>query len=240
MIQHSESKSQRGFTLVELMIAMTFITFLLFAIAAAVMQIGSIYNKGITMKSVNQAGRAVVADMKQTIGQSSTIKYLQQPSNAAGVTGVTGGRLCTGQYTYIWNIYSRVISNVAHNPPNKYDGSPDKPLHLVKLNDPGAEFCSDEGADNLIPTTGATELLSDNDLGVQAFKMEQLSQKNATGSALYSVSLTLNNAEEGAISGEVDTLGQCKPPSEDASYQDYCAVNQLDFIVRTGNEGGKG
>lgn len=91
--------NKRGFTLIELMLAMTFVSALLLAIAMTVIQISNVYTRGLTLKEVNQAGRTISTELKRGISQSAPFavpgpKYVVQP---------WGGRLCVGQYSYIWN-----------------------------------------------------------------------------------------------------------------------------------------
>ena len=105
----------RGFTLIELMLAMTFIAFLLVAIAMVTVQISNIYNKGITLREVNQAGRSVADEIQRSISSSIpfdvTPKVDASPATAASkyVVRDGGGRLCLGQYTYAWN-YGKSIA----------------------------------------------------------------------------------------------------------------------------------
>ena len=64
---------QRGFTLIELMLAMTFISVLLLAIAMTIIQIGNIYNKGTTVKEINQAARAIADDVSRSASAASAL-----------------------------------------------------------------------------------------------------------------------------------------------------------------------
>lgn len=56
-------KQEQGFTLVELSLSMAFIAMLLLGIALLTIQISAIYNKGLTMRSVNESGRLIAKDM---------------------------------------------------------------------------------------------------------------------------------------------------------------------------------
>lgn len=242
------NRQSSGFTIVELMIAMAFIALLLLAIAATVMQVGGIYNKGVTMQSVNQSGRAIVTDMKRTIGESqpfdTTTKYRPQ-GDPRSAEGYTGGRLCTGVYTYVWNIGKNIKRTNPADPfspldpasqANKYDGTDSqKMVRLVKVRDNGGQYCLGD-AQGPITTAGAVELLSEGNLAVQNFSIERVTTNMASGTALYSVRVTISNADTEAIS-TVDN--QCKPPSEDITLQNYCAVNEFEFTARAGNKGGQ-
>lgn len=242
MIQLRSSNSDKGFTVVELMIAMAFISLLLLAIIMTVMQVGAIYSKGITMKSVNQAGRIVVADMKRTIGESGvTITYKpHERGNDAGNPIYDAGRLCTGVYSYIWNIGTFIGSDPSdpNFQVNKYTGTDDdrkKPLRLTKVKDSGGRYCQGDGTDG-IPRSDAVELLSESELAVQDFHIERVTDNLASGTALYSVRITISNAETEAI----DTVDNtCRPPSEEPTLQNFCAVNEFAFTARAGSGGGQ-
>ena len=113
-------KHQKGFTLVELMLSIGFVGSLLVLIALITIQIMGLYNKGLTLKEVNEVSRVVVRDMQQSItgADAFRINYtdagvqrspvsLQEAIELGGdadyYSNPAGGRLCTGVYTYIWN-----------------------------------------------------------------------------------------------------------------------------------------
>lgn len=264
----TQRRNDNGFTLVELMTAMAFVAFLLLAIAGVVIQMSNIYNKGVIMASVNQAGRAVVSDMKRTVGEGqvfdpATAYYSQNGPSISdpAVTRQQGGRFCTGAYTYVWNIGTEVKTDSNDNildQANKYDDliTPYTPLRFVRLRDVGGQYCAKNASGALVNThikkSDATEMFADSSLMVQCFHINRLedcdptsntplvppsrltSNGSANGQELYSISMLISNADKAAI----DTVGNCKEPSQDATYQNYCAVNEFDFTVHTGNNGG--
>src|SRR5690554_2740424 len=101
---------QQGFTLIELTLAMAFISVLLLTIALTIMPIATIYNRGMTYKEVNQAARDVADDLRRSVRNSgvftisttgaNTTDYVTLRNNA---NVVIGGRLCLGSTSYIWN-----------------------------------------------------------------------------------------------------------------------------------------
>lgn len=117
------NKSTKGFTIIELMIAVGFIGVLLVAITLVILQIMSLYNKGLTLKEVDSVSRLVVRDMQQSIASSSRFSISYTETDASGTAtvktaktlaeaseksvdyynNVAGGRLCTGDFSYIWN-----------------------------------------------------------------------------------------------------------------------------------------
>ena len=50
---------KKGFTLIELMLAMSFISVLLLSIAMVGIQAGKMYSRGIVLRDVNKAGRDI-------------------------------------------------------------------------------------------------------------------------------------------------------------------------------------
>lgn len=232
------NQRHQGFTLVELMVAMAFVSVLMLAIAMAVIQISNIYNKGLTMRAVDQAGRALSTEIRQTLSQSepfrvdTALRYQKYPESSS--TAPDGGRFCTGTYTYIWNFGKSMKA-----PINKYLLS-DEEIRFVKVRDNGGVYCAD-------PTRGivrsdAVELLSggDRDLAIQKLQVTQLADDPSTRQALYRVVLEIGTNSEDTLYrsdalNSVDT--SCKPPSDDASMDDFCAVNLFDFTAQAGNKG---
>lgn len=228
-----------GFTLIELLLAMAFVSILLLSIASTVIQISGIYNKGLTMKAVDQAGRAISQDIRQSIAGSEpfNVNTAFRTQSARGDTSkVAGGRLCTGVYTYVWNTGKYLNEQI-----NKYSFSKDE-IRLVRVRDNGGQYCAD--LTKQIQRKDATELLSagDMNLAIQSFKVTQLANDPSIGQALYRVVMELGTNNQDTLE-QVQTLTtldtSCRPPNDDASLQEFCAVNQFDFTVQAGNKGGQ-
>lgn len=115
--------TQQGFTLIELMLGIAFVGSLLVLIALIIIQIMGLYNKGLTLKEVNEVSRIVVRDMQQSVSSADAFrlqyvkdnaptyaKTLQEAVSPGGnnsqvdyYSNDAGGRLCTGVYSYVWN-----------------------------------------------------------------------------------------------------------------------------------------
>lgn len=226
----------RGFTIIELMLAMSFVAMLLLAIAMVTMQIGRIYNKGTTLRQVNQAGRAISDELQRSISNSAMFVVTPGPSSRFVLQGTeaeqTGGRLCVGRYAYIWNT-GRSLAEEAGGP-NKYTtGS--APVRFVKVPDSGASLCADPS--KKIVQSDAIDMLDsgDRNLAIQKFSITPQATDGTTGQALYAVSFVVGTNERAQlVTGDTS----CKPPAEAAGGEDYCAVNQFDIIARAGNKAG--
>ncbi|MDB5168251.1 MAG: hypothetical protein JWO55_509 [Candidatus Saccharibacteria bacterium] len=231
----------KGFTLIELMLAMTFISILLIAIAMTTIQITSIYTKGITLREVNQAGRAVSDDLQRSI--SSTIPFDVTPKTASPATADSkyvkrdgGGRLCIGRYTYAWN-YGDSIAGASGAPTlfNKYNDN--STVRFAKVSDPSASLCDDPKLS--IKRSDATEMLTggDRDLVLHSFEIARNLPDDTTGQAIYAISIVIGTNDTQQL---MTNNTSCKAPADATDDQNYCSVNQFDIVVRAGNKAGGG
>lgn len=232
--------SKNGFTLIELMLAMTFISILLMAIAMTTIRIGEIYDKGITLREVNQSGRSISNEFQRSISSSAPfgvtpkVDDSDDTANSQYVVREGGGRLCLGQYSYAWN-YGEALAGGADASLifNRYENG--QPVNFAKISDASSALCSDIEAN--IERDDATEMLTSGDrqLALQSFDITQGAHDPMTGQAIYAVTMFIgtNDREQLTTSG-----GSCQPPSEGVGAEDYCAVNRFDLIVRAGNQAG--
>jgi prepilin-type N-terminal cleavage/methylation domain-containing protein len=218
---------RRGFTLIELMLAMSFVSLLLLAIAMTTMEIGRIYNKGVTLKSVNQVGRDISDELQRTIAAGVpfdvSTHYVSQPNG--------GGRLCLGSYSYVWNYGAAIAGAGGAKPMNVYADSNDV-IRFAKVNDTNAGLCSVPYPK--ITRANAVELLTggDHDLVIHRFDVAAQAKDDVSGQALYSITMTLGTNDQTTLaSGNTS----CRPPATSGGNEDFCSVNQFDIIARAGN-----
>lgn len=238
-------KQNRGFTLVELLLAMSFVSMLLMAITMTVVQLTNIYTKGLTMRAVAQTGQTVTQDIRRSIEAARTLDVGSeggggqnfQPVVAVGgdINNPDGGRLCTGSYSYIWN-----NGKALTDPVNKYEDSEDL-IRLVKVVDNGSLYCAD--AARPIDKATAVEMLSggDRELAVQSFAIKQVATSPDSGQALYFITMEIGTNDQDALERQASLISidtSCRPPAEGVKLDDYCAVNKFEFTARAGNAGG--
>lgn len=275
---HQKTK-QQGFTIIEITIAMAFIATLLISVMLVGMQLISLYNKGLTIKDVNTVARHTVRDMQDSVAASkSSIKlvddsggYSTNLANASSkglhyFNSSSGGRLCTGSFTYIWN-YQAAFNGYNPGAPAGIngdtqfirDGAVFKPIRFVKVSDERRDLCSykDSGADGeqnkgtRIPDSYTSKLQDvfgegDRNLVLYTFEItspeslvfttdnqhEAASVNTNMYSSFYTFSLTVGSS---LFPEDVTTTNECAPPPDSKdTYVEYCAINQLDFVARTG------
>ena len=232
MNQQIKKISERGFTLIELMLAMTFISVLLIAIAMTTIQISNIYNKGITLREVNQAGRTISDDLQRSIGNSISFDPAST-DNPVYINLNGGGRLCTGKYSYLWNYGKAISTGAVTNQVNQYDDTGAGYIRFAKAVDSDSSLCKNGGSEKP-KQADVTELLAsgDRDLAVHSFTISRTANEPSTGQAMYAISFVLGTNDQSVLTTN-DT--SCRPPSEAQGGEDYCSVNQFDIVARAGN-----
>jgi type II secretory pathway pseudopilin PulG len=239
---------KQGFTIIELMLAMAFVSALLIAIAMTVIQIGNIYNKGITYKDVNQAGRSIASELQRSIAESASFSIDAADNHYVIQKGdndeTLGGRLCLGQYSYIWN-YGKYIQSGDSRINTYVDAdSSTSPIRFVKVLDPNTSYCvANSGVYPKINKANAVELLvvgqgsgsNQHDLALHSFTISSNPpQDSKTGQGLYSIEFLLGTNEQTALMG--DSAGtECRPPNDPLSDVSYCSVNKFNVVARAGN-----
>lgn len=229
-MNHSTNK---GFTIIELMLAMSFVAFLMLAIAMTTIQISNIYTRGITLREVNQVGRAVIDDLQRTVGASAPFDVATNYK-----TQTNGGRLCLGAYTYVWNTGAALEAGGAGI--YKYNDAGNTPVHFARVADAGSNLC--KTPTSVINKAQSTELLmsGERDLAIHSLSVNAGAKTAALGEGqgLYAITMVIgtNGGSELITSGN----GSCKPPADAEGEQEYCSVNQFSVIVRAGNNAEKG
>lgn len=232
MIQRAKRQTQQGFTLIELVLAMSFIAVLLLAIAMTIIQIGNIYNRGMTVKEVNQAGRAIGVEFSRDFTASESFSLAPGDRRYVTTRG-TGGQLCMGQYSYIWNL-GKSITPSATNIAKLEDGSA---VRFVRVNDNGGRYCLDANAyKTVLNADTPKELLKVGDRTLSIHQFNVKSGANAydagTGQRLYNVTYVIGTSDVNALDA---TQSACKAPGEDGSDLAYCSIQEFVLVLRAGN-----
>lgn len=233
----NHDNKRRGFTLIELLLAMTFISILLLAIALTILQISRIYNRGTILSEVNQVGRSIASELQTGIASSVPFSVDQQTGSHYFQQANKGGRLCLGQYSYIWN-YGSVLQPNTSSPRNLYTNEPllesDTSIRFVKVYDADATYCS--SLNKTVDPTDATELLNigDHSLAIQNFSVTTTPSADdaRTGQRLYAISFVIATNDQNAL-----TAGgtSCKAPGIIGADLTYCVAEQFSIVVRAGN-----
>jgi hypothetical protein len=220
------------------MLSMTFIAIMLVAIAMCIIQMSTIYTRGETLRAVNQASRTVVEDMQRTFADAN---------ESSIVVRTDYSRVCTGSYTYVWNV---VGSEKENNTYVTIAGQPTPPaIRFVRIVDNGGAYCNNATSDTSLPsvnkkipqgaTTQPVEFLQEGDRSLAIHKFD-ISDMSLSPSAplsrqkMLTISMLVGTDNSGAIESTAGGDRKCRPPADMGSDVNYCAVNELSFTVRIG------
>lgn len=232
-MNHAARKHQ-GFTIIELMLAMAFVTALLLAIAYSIIQIGSIYNRGLTLRDVNQTGRALNDELSRAVNAAAAF----DPATSY-FTHEDGGRFCTGQVSYLWNYPDGITRNGSQV--IRYTNLTDT-IQMVKVPDTGGAYCARAGSVFLLTRiqpadeTAAIEQLRAGDRSLSVYQLQVNSPTGnfdpVTGQRLYTIDYTIGTGDAAALNADRTA---CLPPGDINANFTYCAVQQFSLAVRAGN-----
>ncbi len=232
-----KKRCHQGFTIVELMLAMSFVSVLLVSIAMLTIQVSNIYTRGVTLRQVNEAGLEISTDLQRSLRQASNLQ-INDSSTSYIVQPNVGGRLCLGDFSYAWNTAQALSGNQGSLTAelNKIDTKPTPtPVRFVKVLDRGKLLCQPitsmgtiTGYPNIPPSSQPNDLLlaGDRDLALYNITI------SAPPEGLATITLTIGTKDLTAVDATKDDT--CRPPSDAESDQEYCAVNKFVIVTRIG------
>lgn len=222
------NKLQRGFTMTELMLAVSFIAILLLAIAMLIIQMSAIYNKGLTLREANQAGQFISSEIQRTLNQtySNAVAYVELPE-------AQGGRLCAGGTVYAWNYPGANGGGLQRvNAINQVGTPPSANVRFVKFTGSADTYCQAASGWKELPPA-ASELLSGGNanIAIHSFNLEKSTVTEDGTQTIYAVKMIIGTPHVGLIE-EGNSL-RCK--AGDKKDDEWCAVNEFNFTARSGN-----
>ena len=229
----------QGFTLIELMLAMTFVSFLLLAIAMTVIQVGNIYSRGMMLKDVNQTARDISADFIRSMGGSG---YINPSTDFKQVTSSglkVGGRVCLGTVSYVWNYGEARQRNHADLVKDSHGNA----VGLVKIVDPTKKYCTVvSGSLPKVISAGdeatMSRVLREGDRTMDLYQFDLITDPLAVDAAtlqrLVTIQYTIGSGNYTALN---DARTACKGPGEPDADLQYCTVEQFNVTLRTGSGG---
>ncbi|MCL2371286.1 type II secretion system GspH family protein [Candidatus Saccharibacteria bacterium] len=259
-IQRLRGFKKKGFTIVELLLAMTFVAILLVAITVLVMNIQGIYRRGIAMREVNATSRSIIDDITRAI--SSAPSFSEGGSHAVTFrngANTEGGTFCTGFYSYIWRHANFVPRLGSAQGAVQFDGSRD--YRLIKIRDVGRRLCNQAalngvsgmscnsnphmtcnvtGSPNItlaaFSLSDPVEMISSGGLELALFSFDifEPARSSVTGQVFYAGSFVLGTPRgaSAAAMGGLVSASVCTPPAQavDFNFQ-YCSINKFNFAA---------
>lgn len=107
---------KKGFTIIEITLAMTFLAILMVSIATLIMRVTNIYQKGLAMRAINATGTEIIEDITRTVGAASYLVDIHSQDAELGGNGVMeydNNYKLVEKYYYDYTVY-----NESHNGKN--------------------------------------------------------------------------------------------------------------------------
>lgn len=219
-IRHLKFANQKGFTIIELMIATAVLSTMLILVTGVMVNIGNLYYKGINQARVQDNTRGIADEVSQYIrlsdqppvgpysGANGTQLYCVGAIRYAFVLGVQIGTVAPGTSTTYHHVLWRDIDPTPGSCPTDIDPSN---LSLGKVD------LSDANLANADPS--GTELITNNS------RLTDFSMTNASPSA---VSIGVAYGEDVLICNPAAVVGSCNDPDHPMPHQaDYTGPNVL-------------
>ncbi len=224
----ARKSSQRGFTLVELLIASSVFSFILLGASAALVQIGRMYYKGVISSQTQGTARTVIDDISRTIqfsGKDLNIVAIE-PTQTDDSPRI--GVFCIGNDRYTYALNAQVNDEVTG-----YEPSTSRSPHaLFKDRISGPNSCSsqEDGSEpthlditdpNTTANSDGRELLSEH-MRVTNFSI------TPDGDDVFNVSITIIYGDNDLLVPDSENPSGC---SGNVVGGQWCAVSTLSTTV---------
>jgi prepilin-type N-terminal cleavage/methylation domain-containing protein len=105
MIKLRRPNFKQGFTLIELLFAMTFLSILLLVIALLVVHIITLYQKGLTIRSISATGRELIDDVTRSVSASPIANFDNNAFDTDGDGALTTSEQQAARAQYFFEVY---------------------------------------------------------------------------------------------------------------------------------------
>lgn len=222
MKRTTNTANQRGFTLIELLLAMAFFSSVLMIATLLLTQTLNIYNRGMTVKQMNQVGRTLVEDMIRAGNSGETIGIALDDGNKARCLNID-------KTIYAWNIVDSSNSTGYKNGGYyKYDNAVSgKPINFVKLVNQD-EDCATLGPE--IVSDAASPVIGD------SVRVYDMNVSKIPGTGLVHITMLLGTFDTPGSDYNVFKNGdnfECKP----SGVGNFCAKANFDTVLYVPNGG---
>ena len=100
---------KKGFTIIEITLAMTFLAILMVSIATLIMRVTNIYQKGLAMRAINATGTEIIEAITRTVGAASYLVDIHSQDAELGGNGVMeydNNYKLVEKYYYDYTVYN--------------------------------------------------------------------------------------------------------------------------------------
>ncbi len=223
VVQTEQRKtSEKGFTLIELSMALLFLSFIMLFLISTLIMIMRTYNKGVWVSQINQAARQINADIGDSARFTKGSRYEEDHN-----------RLCVGGVSYLWNMNEGKGSDVVnwYKPQEGSTKPSETSLRLVRVKDSNGRFCSNT---DLMPDRADSNVSNLLSSGVIVQQFEVTNASNDSNSRLINIKTVFST---GGVNRPQFTDGhwQCGDTVAGGGFvggaNQYCAFIDLNMTV---------
>jgi prepilin-type N-terminal cleavage/methylation domain-containing protein len=222
---------QKGYTIIELMIAATVFSIVLLGASSALIQIGRMYYKGVISSRTQNATRTVIDEISRGI-QFEGNQVLKGDSDfrlPAGPDSIPKGVFCIGDKRYTFLLNSQIEPDASQRTGYSTDHRTAHALWREEISNPTPALCSRASA----PSLGTV----DPDLGEEMLgEGMRLADFNLTtnGDGLWNITLIVVYGDDAVLIDLADPAKGCRGI---VTGSQWCAVSKLSTSVYKRIEG---
>ena len=227
-----EVKVKKGFTIIELMLAMSAVAGLMIAVAGLIIQMTNTITRGTTYRDLNAASRTINVDLTKTLNSTSMLEGWDGSVGNEYYREFNGsGAFCTGVVSYLWN------TNLS-NAQIRYSGQNQPTLRFVKTHDTSKAYCEANASANggiweRVPKDSTTtEILTEGEINLQIHQIRFSSNNNLKNDISHQMMINIDYVLGTPENGDI-RLNKGSRNCEGDVKSNYCAVNKFELTVRT-------
>lgn len=223
-MSYSTNKSkERGFTVVELLVASAVFSTVLLVALVGFLQIGKIFYKGVTISQTSQSAKSITESLKADIAYASDLSNLTQPHSSAGTVSVSGGYFtrrffCAGNVRYTYILGSKVDTS-NHNFSSRFG------IVRDTLSVPGCPVPT-------FPIANATEMLGNKTRLSELVINQPASSANFNNLNLYNLGVRVTYGDDDVLQNPTSTSPTCQSGINSST---YCYIYNMQTTVVKGN-----
>lgn len=202
------SRSEQGFTILELMLATTAFSIVLVMVLGSFLQIGRMYYRGVSISKTEEASRTIVDD----IGRA--LQFSRNSVNPIDLSGTSIGVICFGDLRYSFAPNKRL--NTTSTPLAASESS------RVIFRDTGASTCTEAISGASIK---GSEMLEDN------MRLNYIKVAEVGSTGLWRIDLSLAYGEDDVFESTGGVVDYTKCRSSTSSGTQFCGVSNVTTYI---------
>jgi Tfp pilus assembly protein PilE len=221
---------QQGFTLVELTLSIAFLGSLILIASSIIVQTISIYNKGVALKQINQAGRSLVEDINRLSSSGFEVRVADN-----GKTGYLCIKDTNEWRSYTWSSVQAGAGTTATANPKQFTLD-SEPVPLVRSNEGvnGNAYCQlpSGGLDVPMQASEVTPILT------KQVRILSVDITTGTNTAMKKIAFWIGTHDDsGSVPGmtpdfdSANSTWRCRG----GNLGNFCAVSKFETVIYTPN-----